>query len=1061
MNIADKNSGRQNALHGDEPDHAESDYAEPDYAELQTLTNFSFLQSGSHPEELVQRASELGYRALAITDECSFAGIVRAYAEAQKCGLRLLYGSQFTTETGLSLILLAANQQGYTQLSALITRARRRAEKGEYLLQNADLHMPLSDCLAIWLPLKAPTTSTEKWLDDFTFLHSCFVERIWLGVNFCRDGQDVLRQQLAEQLYQATGLAITAVGDVRMHDMSRLPLQQVLSAIQARTTVSALGMRRLANAEKCLQSRRSLAQRYPAGWLAETLRIADRCQFCPSALQYQYPAEVVPAGISASAHLRILVEQGARKRWPQGTPVKSAKLIEKELAFIAEEKFEHYFLTVHDIVNFAKSKGILCQGRGSAANSVVCYCLGITEADPEKIEVLFERFLSRSRREPPDIDVDFEHERREEVIQYLFKKYGRERTALAATVICYRLPSAIRDVGKALGFELTLIEQIGNQLAWWDAPERLPEKLADLGLDPNSRLVQWFCQLTLELIGFPRHLSQHVGGFVIAKGQLSDLVPVENASMPERTVIQWDKEDIETLKLLKVDVLGLGILTAMHRSQDLIERFYGHRPSVADMSVEEPAVFDMLCKADSIGVFQVESRAQMSMLPRLRPRCYYDLVVEVAIVRPGPIQGGMVHPYLKRRQLPPNKIPYPSKDLIPVLRRTRGVVIFQEQVLQLATVAANFTVEEADTLRRSMGAWKRKGDLDRYLEKLQQGMRANRYQPEFIDQICQQILGFGEYGFPESHAASFALLAYNTAWLKHHYPAAYCAALINSQPMGFYSPSQLIQDVRRHGVTVYPVDVLHSDWDCSLEPDSKGLAGIRLGMRLIKGFAKAKAAAICTARLQWYQSGKPMRWTTQSLAERAALERSDLLLLARAGALRSISGDRHQAHWQVLAREQESLVSTAITETAVALPDASERDNIAADYAFVGVSLERHPLAVLRKHPALRGCRQAQELAMLTGKRTLSVAGLVTNRQRPQTANGTLFMTLEDETGNTNLVLWRDVQEQHRQAILQGQMLRVTGLLENREGVQHVVVQHIIVLDHLVRGLLTRSRDFH
>lgn len=1033
----------------------------PAYAELQTLSNFSFLQSASHPEELVQQAAALGYHALAITDECSFAGIVRAYAEAQKCGLKLLYGSQFTTMEDLALVVLATNQQGYAQLSALITRARRRADKGEYQLSNTDL-LPaaLSHCLAIWLPVTAPVFASTDWPTQFTLLQTVFAERLWLGVNFCQDGQDPWRRQMAEQLQQQTGLPVTAVGDVRMHAPARLPLHQVLTAIRLRSTIATLGMRRLANAEKCLQPRQRLAQRYPAAWLAETVRIADRCQFCPSSLQYQYPAEVVPAGTTAAAHLRELVMAGARARWSNGTPAKSAGLIEKELAFIAEHQYEHYFLTVHDIVRFAKAQNILCQGRGSAANSVVCYTLGITEADPEKIEVLFERFLSNSRREPPDIDVDFEHERREEVIQYLFNKYGRERTALAATVICYRLPSAIRDVGKALGFELALIEQIGNQLAWWDDPDELPSRLAELGLDPQSPLVQWFCALTLELIGFPRHLSQHVGGFVIAKDKLSDLVPVENASMENRTVIQWDKEDIDTLKLLKVDVLGLGILTAIHRCQDLIEGYYGHRPSLGDMAVEEPAVFDMLCKADSIGVFQVESRAQMSMLPRLKPRCYYDLVVEVAIVRPGPIQGGMVHPYLKRRQLPENQIPYPSKALIPVLRRTKGVVIFQEQVLQLAMVAANFTAEEADTLRRAMGAWKRKGDLERYLSKLQDGMRKNGYAPEFIEQICQQILGFGEYGFPESHAASFALLAYATSWLKYHYPAAYCAALINSQPMGFYSPSQLVQDAQRHGVEVRPVDVLRSHWDCTLEPGRSGTVAIRLGLRLIKGFSRNKADAICIARSAVSQSAF-LQWTTQQLAERAGLERADLLCLARAGALRSMTGDRHQAHWQALAREAASLVSTALPDPSVVLPPTREADNIVADYAYVGLSLERHPLAVLRKHPALRGCRRAAELASLQGKRQLSVAGLVTNRQRPQTANGTLFMTLEDETGNTNLVLWRDVQQQYRQAILQGRLLRVMGQLENRDGVQHVVVSQIVVLDELIQGLLTRSRDFH
>ena len=1071
--------------------------AAPAYAELRTLSNFSFLQGASHPEELVQRAHELGYAALAITDQCSFAGIVRAYAEAQKCGLKLLYGSQFLTAEGLHLLLLAPDRAGYAQLSELITKARLRAEKGDYLLHDADLDQELDQCVGVWLPLDQPATFDE-WaaldessyfdtniLAQYDLLHAAVPRGLWLGVNFCCDGQDHRRLTLATALQRETRLPVTAVGDIRMHDSARLPLHQVLTAIRLKTTVSALGTRRLANSDKCMHPRERLARRYPAEWLAESVRIADLCHFCPSSLRYEYPAEVVPADKTPDEHLRNLVEAGARLRWPKGTPEKCRKLIEKELAFISELQYEHYFLTVHDAVRFAREQNILCQGRGSAANSVVCYCLGITEADPEKIEVLFERFLSKSRREPPDIDVDFEHERREEVIQYIFNKYGHDRTALAATVICYRLPSAIRDVGKALGFELALIEQIGNQLAWWDDASQLPQQLKSLGLDPASRLVQWFVQLTIEILNFPRHLSQHVGGFVIAKDKLSALVPTENASMENRTVIQWDKNDIETLKLLKVDVLALGILTAIHRCQDLIEGYYGHRPSLHDMSREEPAVFDMLCKADSVGVFQVESRAQMSMLPRLKPRCYYDLVIEVAIVRPGPIQGGMVHPYLQRRQHP-ERVCYPKEELRPVLKRTLGVTIFQEQVLQLAMVAAEFSADDADRLRRAMGAWKRTGDLERYMGQLTAGMQRRGYEQVFIEQICQQISGFGEYGFPESHAASFALLAYATSWLKFHYPAAYCAALVNSQPMGFYTPSQLIQDVKRHGVEVRPVDVLYSDWDCTLEsgkiepgktesgkkesektePENAGRGqtgepAIRLGMRLIKGLAKPLADAVVSARTQAAAKKSPPIADVQALAERAGLNRAALLCLSRAGALRSLAGHRYDAHWQALGREQDSLVSPALSDPQVALPVPTEARDIAADYAFLGLSLERHPLAVLRNHSALRGCRRAQDLPGLAGKRRISVAGLVTNRQRPGTANGVLFMTLEDETGNTNLILWRDVQARHRQAILQSRLIRVTGMLENREGVQHLIVEHIAVLDDLVSALITQSRDFH
>ncbi|MFZ0105310.1 MAG: error-prone DNA polymerase, partial [Thiobacillus sp.] len=780
------------------------------YAELHCLSNFTFLRGASHPEELVERAHALGYAALAITDECSLAGIVRAHVAAKECGLKLIVGSEIEFIEGPRVVLLATNRTGYGNLSTLITRGRRNALKGRYTLSLEDLRDGLPDCLALLLADPLPA------LEHAQGIAARFPGRAWLALELFRAPDDAERLAAATELARAVGLPLVAAGGVHMHVAERRALQDTLTAIRLGVPVADAGDALHPNGEHHLRSFSDLAQLYPQALLDETLAIAACCDFSLDELRYEYPEELVPAGESAISHLRRLTEEGLQRRFHDGTPDKVRGQVEHELALIEELHYEPYFLTVHDIVRFARGRGTLCQGRGSAANSAVCYALGITEVNPACMEMLFERFISRERNEPPDIDVDFEHERREEVIQYLYAKYGRDRAALAAAVISYRPKSAMRDVGKALGFDLEQVDRLAKSMAWWDGRRVRPERLAEAGFDPSNRKVALLIRLVDALVGFPRHLSQHAGGFVIARGQLSRLVPIENAAMPERTIIQWDKDDLDALGLLKIDVLALGMLSAIRRALDLVSAMRGRPFAMSDVPSEDPAVYDMISHADTVGVFQIESRAQMAMLPRMKPRRFYDLVIEVAIVRPGPIQGGMVHPYLRRRE-ETEAVTYPSEAVRGVLERTLGVPIFQEQVMQLAVVAAGFTPGEADQLRRSMAAWRRKGGLEKFERRLIDGMRERGYQEDFARQIFMQIQGFGEYGFPESHAASFALLVYVSAWLKCHEPAAFACALLNSQPMGFYAPAQIVQDARRHGVEVRPVDALASDWDCTLE----------------------------------------------------------------------------------------------------------------------------------------------------------------------------------------------------------------------------------------------------
>ncbi len=1022
----------------------------PAYAELHCLSNFTFLRGASHPEELVKRAAGLGYSALAVTDECSLAGAVRAHVAAKDIGLPLVIGSEIRLNDGPKLVMLATDRESYGNLSELITRGRRRGKKGSYSLARSDLGGALPGCLVLLVP------DGQHDAEHARFVAERFAGRAWIAAELLQGPDDRARLAGLRELGKACGLPLVAAGDVHMHVRSRRRLQDTLTAIRLRTTVQACGHALHPNAERHLRLRVRLAQIYPADLLAEAVRVAERCGFSLDELRYEYPEELVPVGETPASHLRKLTERGLAWRFPNGVPDGIRKLIEHELALIAELKYEPFFLTVYDVVEFARAKEILCQGRGSAANSAVCYALGITEIDPARMNGLFERFVSKERREPPDIDVDFEHERREEVIQYVYGKYGRDRAAIAATVISYRPKSALRDVGKALGLDLDQVDRLTKNLAWWDDRSSLSQRMREAGLDPRSPAVQQTIKLALALLGFPRHLSQHVGGFVISRGALERLVPIENAAMEGRSVIEWDKDDLDALGLLKVDVLALGMLSAIRRALDLIGAWRGKPLALADIPAEDPKVYEMIRHADTIGVFQIESRAQMSMLPRLKPVNFYDLVIEIAIVRPGPIQGDMVHPYLRRRD-GIEAVEYPSDAVKSVLERTLGVPIFQEQVMQLAVVAAGFTPGNADQLRRSMASWRRNGDIERFREPLVNGMLERKYPREFAERIYSQILGFGEYGFPESHSASFALIAYSSAWIKCYHPAAFLAALINSQPMGFYTPSQLVQDARRHGIEVRPVDALASDWGCTLEPGTDGNPAVRLGFCLAQGLPQAGAERLVTARKIRSFDG------VRDLARRAGLNRHDLKCLAAAGALEALSGHRRNAYWQVAGIETGAhiLRDAPVEETPAILPTPTEGENLVADYASTGLTLGRHPLALLRSRLARMRFATADELKLLPGGTPARAAGIVTGRQRPGTASGTVFVTLEDETGYVNVIVWPHLIERQRRELLGARLMGVEGVLEREGEVMHLIARRLTDHSALLGKLETASRDFH
>ncbi|MBU0751479.1 MAG: error-prone DNA polymerase [Gammaproteobacteria bacterium] len=1054
----------------------------PDYAELHCLSSFSFLRGASHARELLERAAALGYAALAITDECSFAGIVRAHVAARAVGLKLIVGTEVTLACGMKLVLLAMNRAGYGNLAAVVTLGRRQAAKGSYRLSRGDLAQGIPDCLALWVPEKLGAGDTATLAADAHWLAGRFPGRCWIACERLLDDDDDAR--LAR--FATLGLPLVAAGDVHMHIRSRRPLQDALTALRLGTTLDRAGHALFANGERHLRSRLALSRRYPPTLLAETLKVAARCEFSLDELRYEYPEEIVPQGMTPAAHLRAETEAGLLRRYPDGVTDRVRAQVEHELRLIAAMQYEAYFLTVHDIVGFARRAGILCQGRGSAANSAVCFALGITEVDPARAAMLFERFISKERNEPPDIDVDFEHQRREEVIQYIYAKYGRSRAALAAAVITYRTRGALRDAGRALGMDLAAIDGLTSSMSWWDKREDWPERFAAAGLDPASPRVKKWLWLAGELKGFPRHLTQHVGGFVIARGRLDRLVPIENAAMAGRSVIQWDKDDIDALGLMKVDVLALGMLSAIRRALDCISQREGRRVAIADIPAEDPATYAMIRRADTVGVFQIESRAQMAMLPRLKPRTFYDLVIEVAIVRPGPIQGDMVHPYLRRRQgLEP--VTYPSAAVRGVLERTLGVPIFQEQAMQIAIVAAGFSPGEADQLRRAMAAWKRssippaplpveggdgcsppgaapvatlppswggpaaEGGLAPFRDRLLAGMRARGYADAFAAGLYRQIEGFGEYGFPESHAASFALLVYVSAWLKCHEPAAFLVGLLNSQPMGFYSASQLVQDARRHGVEVLAVDVMASGWESVLEG-----AAVRLGLHRVKGLGQGAGERIAATRCH-----SPFR-DLADLAHRARLDRGDLDALAAAGALAQLSGNRRAAAWQAAAvpLQRDLFLGVPTSETVPQFAPPREGEEIVADYAHLGLSLGRHPLSLLR--PRLTAMRyvDAATLRRSEHRRPLRLAGLVTCRQRPGTAGGVIFLTLEDETGLANVIVHGRLAERSREPLLGSRLLGVLGVLQREGEVVHLIAKRLVDHSELLGQLEVANRDF-
>ncbi len=1033
------------------------------YAELHAKTNFSFLRAASHPDELVLRAAELGYAALAVTDRNSLAGVVRAHGAAKEAGLKIVIGAEITPEDAPPVVLWASDRAAYGRLSRLITVGRRRAEKGECRLTLDDVAEHAAGLLAGILPEPRAERATAAWHAAYRHYREIFADRCSLLAELHHGPDDQGWLGEIAELSRQTRIPLAAAGDVHFHVPGRRALQDVLTAIRLGTTVADAREHLFANAERHLKPIEEIAVQFAgtSGALRRTLEIAEQCRFSLDELRYEYPEELVPDGLTAIEHLRRLSWKGARKRYPAGVPAKVSQLLEHELKLIEELRYEAYFLTVWDLVRFARTHGILCQGRGSAANSVVCYCLGVTSVDPERMDVLFERFISRERNEAPDIDVDFEHERREEVLQYLYEKYGRERAGMTAEVITYRPRSAVRDVGKALGLSLDRIDKLAKRLEHFRGEPHLDERCREVGIDPESRLGKLLVALVGTLVGFPRHLSQHTGGMVMTRGPLCELVPIENASMPDRTVIQWNKDDLDELGILKVDCLALGMLTAIHKCFDMVDKHYSRRYTLASIPADDPDVYEMIRRADTMGVFQIESRAQMSMLPRLRPRCFYDLVIEVAIVRPGPIQGNMVHPYLRRRN-GEEPVSFPNEEIRQVLEKTLGVPLFQEQAMRLAVVAAGFTPGEADQLRRAMGAWRRPGIIDQFRKKLIEGMRSKGFSDSYAEMIFEEIRGFGSYGFPESHAASFALLVYVSAWLKHHYMAAFTAALLNSQPMGFYAPAQLVRNARDHGVEVRPADVNHSQWMSTLEAVQESIVSgrfaLRLGFHMLRGMSHAQAESIAGAR-----ASGPFN-SLDDFCRRTGLSRAAATRLAKAGAFDSLGLDRRNALWHALAERQQPLplfdTLAAEPDRAVPLPPMSPAQEVLADYRTAGLSLRAHPMTFLRDRLEQEGVARAEALKTWPNGRPVRVAGIVLVRQRPGTAKGITFVTLEDETGQANLIIRPDVWQRWRAAAIGAHIMLAHGRLQRAGLVIHVLCTKLEDLSPHLRELTSQSRDF-
>ncbi|TQV67291.1 DNA polymerase III subunit alpha [Exilibacterium tricleocarpae] len=1023
--------------------------AEPGFVELHCISNYSFLRGASHPEELVHQAMTAGYAGLALTDECSVAGVVKAWQQLQQQPVEnfsLIIGSEFRYRNEC-FVVLATDKLAYSELCRLISACRQAAPKGDYVFHPRDLVQYIRRGLLLW----RPATAAPDYLPALT---AHFRGRFWLLVELSLTDADEPHQRQVETIARDVELPIVCSNNVHMHDPKRKMLQDTLTAIRLNRTVTEIKQHLLPNAENYLRPLKNVRKIYKQAYILESLVIAERCHFRLEEIKYLYPKTCVPAGLCARDYLRQATYEGARRRYGDTVPEQVKATIEKELGIIAELNYEYYFLTIYDIVKQARKMGILCQGRGSAANSVVCYCLHITEVDPTEVSLLFERFISRRRNEPPDIDVDFENARREEVIQYIYEKYGRDHCAIAATVITYRAKSALRDLAKALGINMLQLENVIANYGWrYRDKHNWVDEVITPALSLDNHMLDCFKQLLTELVGFPRHLSQHVGGFVISEPPLIDLVPIENAAMADRTVIQWDKEDLEALGLMKVDVLALGMLTALRKCFTYISTASGKPVAMSSIPRDDPRVYGMLQKADTVGLFQVESRAQMNMLPRLRPEKYYDLVVQVAIVRPGPIHGDMVHPYLRRKH-GEERVDVPLKELEPILNRTYGVPIFQEQVIALAIKGADFTPDEAEELRRSMASWKREGHMHRLRQKLTDNLLRKGVSQDYVERICRQIEGFGEYGFPESHAASFALLAYASAWLKYYHPTAFLCALLNSQPMGFYRPWQLIQDAQRHGVTVLPVDINRSEWDYTLERRGEVL---RLGLRSIKGLSEPAAELICRHR--------PARGyaAVEDLFAIPGIDKDTLETLASANALAPLGGHRFQQRWNTSGFDFYRGLFAAQAPQGYQIREPSRIEDLFEDHAMLGFSLHDHPMAYLRDQGVLSDCIAAELLGEVQSGTELYIAGVVINRQRPKTSAGVTFLTLEDETGSMNVIIWLQNALRQMEELVKARILKIYGLLEQDKsgGVIHVIAYRLFDISSQLERFSSKSRDYH
>ena len=1025
-----------------------------EYTELQVTSNFSFLRGASHPEEMVEHALAMGYKELAITDTNTLAGIVRAHAIAKKSGLRMIVGCKLQLLDGACLLAYPINKEGYSALCNLLTLGNRRAEKGKCHLKKADVYQHAKDIVFIVTPPDVLNDAFDFEADFIALLREYkdhLGDHLYIAASRKYNGDDRKYLYRLAQLSAKLQIPLVATNNVHYHEPARRQLQDIVTCIREKCTIHNAGFKLHPNAERYLKSSaemQRLFRQYPDA-IRYTREIADRCTFSLDELQYEYPEEITSEGRTPQEELSFLAWRGARERYGDELSEKTIKAVKYELVLIEQMNYAAYFLTVYDIVRFARHQKILCQGRGSAANSTVCYCLGITSVDPTKFDLLFERFISSARNEPPDIDVDFEHERREEVIQYIYQKYGRERAAIVATVTQQHQKGAIRDVGKAMGLSVDTINRLSGSI--WEFTDECFEgkRLEEQGLNPNDPHLRKVLQLTREFMGFPRQLGQHTGGFVITRGKLSDLVPIMNARMEDRTCIEWNKDDIDALGFMKIDVLALGMLTCIRKAFDLAKIHYEMDLTLANIPQDDAAVYEMICHADTIGVFQIESRAQQSMLPRLKPRCFYDLVIEVAIVRPGPIQGDMVHPYLRRRN-GEEAVCYPSKELEAILGRTLGVPLFQEQAMKIAIVAAGFTPSEADLLRRSMATFKARGMVNKFEEKLIKGMTEKGYELEYAQRVFKQLEGFGSYGFPESHAASFALLVYVSSWIKCYYPDVFACALLNSMPMGFYQPAQLIADAQKHGVEVRPVDINHSAWDNQLEEITLAYCALRLGFRQVKGLRQDGIDILVRHRTKPYKTINELR--------DIALPEGALEKLADADAFRSIGLDRREALWEISTKDRPVVLFSGQAapdeqDEHINLPKMTASEHVIHDYAATALSLKAHPVSFVRDKLSQLHIVTSRQLASFMNGAAVKVAGLVLVRQRPGTAGGICFMTIEDETGFANLVIFPKLFETFRKEILQSRLIMVEGKLQIEGEVIHVIVQRCYNITKMLRHL--------